>query len=91
MPVDKNLGFAGGNNAAIRPILAVPQPPDYILLLNPDTVVRPGALRGYMDFMEQHPEVGNIRYCLNNGPPADNKPCLDFQFLPLCLRCKSSW
>jgi GT2 family glycosyltransferase len=58
LPVDRNLGFAGGNNAALRPILAGPNPPDYVLLLNPDTVVRPGALRPLIDFMERHPEVG---------------------------------
>jgi GT2 family glycosyltransferase len=58
LPLDKNLGFAGGNNAALRPALAGPKVPDYILLLNPDTVVRPGALQALMDFMEQHPRVG---------------------------------
>src|SRR5262245_21951274 len=40
-----NRGFAGGNNAALAPLLAEPQAADYLLLLNPDTVVRPGALR----------------------------------------------
>jgi GT2 family glycosyltransferase len=58
MVLDRNLGFAGGNNAALRPLLASPQPPDYILLLNPDTVVRPGAVRALVDFMERHPRVG---------------------------------
>jgi GT2 family glycosyltransferase len=58
LPVERNLGFAGGNNAALRPILAAPQPPDYVLLLNPDTVVRPGAVRALIDFMERHPDVG---------------------------------
>src|SRR5262249_24939007 len=42
----------------LRPILAAPNPPDYVLLLNPDTVVRPGAIRPLIDFMERHPEVG---------------------------------
>src|SRR5579872_591243 len=37
-----NLGFTGGNNAIIRPVLNSAHPPDYVLLLNPDTVVRPG-------------------------------------------------
>src|SRR5262245_4112860 len=58
LPVEKNLGFAGGNNAAIRPILAAPNPPDYVLLLNPDTVVRPGAIGPLVAFMERHPHVG---------------------------------
>ena len=39
LPVERNLGFAGGNNVALRPVLAGPKPPDHVLLLNPDTVV----------------------------------------------------
>src|SRR4051794_28863655 len=58
MVVEKNLGFAGGNNVACQPILAAPQPPDYLLLLNPDTVVRPGAVRALIEFMERNPKVG---------------------------------
>src|SRR5205823_9453812 len=58
LPADRNLGFAGGNNAALRPLLAAPQPPDYVLLLNPDTVVRPGAVRELVNFLERHPKVG---------------------------------
>jgi N-acetylglucosaminyl-diphospho-decaprenol L-rhamnosyltransferase len=58
MPLDCNGGFAYGNNAAICPALAAAQPPDYVLLLNPDTVVHPGAIRTLLDFMHQHPEAG---------------------------------
>src|SRR5262249_2509978 len=58
MKVEKNLGFAGGNNAALRPILAEDPYPDYVLLLNPDTVVRPGAVKALVDFMEANPKVG---------------------------------
>ena len=32
--------------------------PQYFLLLNADTFVRPNALKALVDFMEQHPEVG---------------------------------
>jgi GT2 family glycosyltransferase len=58
MPLEHNGGYAAGNNAAIRPALASDHPPDYILLLNPDTVVYPGAVKTLVDFMESHPEVG---------------------------------
>ena len=58
MPLDHNPGFAGGNNAALRPILEGPTPPDYVLLLNPDTVVRPGGVRELVAFMKAHPDVG---------------------------------
>ena len=57
-PLDCNGGFAYGNNAAIRPALESPNPPPYILLLNPDTIVRPGAFKVLVDFMDEHPDVG---------------------------------
>ncbi len=53
-----NKGFAAGNNVAIRHLLADPDPADYFLLLNPDTLVRPGALRILLDFLMAHPQVG---------------------------------
>ena len=57
-PLERNGGFAYGNNAAIAPALRSSAPPDYVLLLNPDTVVRPGALGALMEFMDQHRAVG---------------------------------
>jgi GT2 family glycosyltransferase len=57
MPLATNAGYAAGNNAAIRAVLAS-DPPAYILLLNPDTLVRPGALAALVHFMKAHPEVG---------------------------------
>ncbi len=53
-----NLGFAGGNNFAIRPALESDSPPDYVLLLNPDTKILPGAITTLLEFMEQNPDVG---------------------------------
>lgn len=58
MPLDRNGGFAFGNNASIRAILASSESVDYILLLNPDTVALPGAIRALTEFMDTHPEVG---------------------------------
>ncbi len=58
MPLERNGGFAYGNNAAIRPALQSTHPPIYVLLLNPDTIVRPGALKALVDFMDAHPDVG---------------------------------
>ncbi|MEG4574051.1 glycosyltransferase family 2 protein [Microcoleus sp. N3A4] len=58
VPLDRNGGFAFGNNALIRPALQSTNPPPYFLLLNPDTVVRPGALKALVDFMDTHPEAG---------------------------------
>lgn len=58
IPLDHNGGYAYGNNAIIRPALQSPQPPPYFLLLNPDTIVRPGAIQTLLQFMEQHPQAG---------------------------------
>jgi N-acetylglucosaminyl-diphospho-decaprenol L-rhamnosyltransferase len=57
-PLDRNGGFAFGNNAAIRDLLAEPDPPNYVWLLNPDTLVRPGAATALIDFMKSRPDVG---------------------------------
>jgi N-acetylglucosaminyl-diphospho-decaprenol L-rhamnosyltransferase len=54
----RNGGFAAGNNVAIAPAMASGSPPDLVWLLNPDTVVRPGALRALVAFLARHPEVG---------------------------------
>jgi GT2 family glycosyltransferase len=50
---ETNGGFATGNNQAIARCSG-----SYILLLNPDTEVRAGALKVLVDFMETHPEAG---------------------------------
>jgi N-acetylglucosaminyl-diphospho-decaprenol L-rhamnosyltransferase len=53
-----NGGFAYGNNIAIRRAIAAQPDLRYVLLLNPDTIVRPNALRALLDFMNAHPEAG---------------------------------
>src|ERR1700733_5185266 len=53
-----NLGFTGGNNVLIRPALKSSNPPEYVLLLNSDTIVLPHAFTHLVNFMDQHPEVG---------------------------------
>ena len=53
-----NHGFAAGNNIAIRAMLAHEHPAEFVLLLNPDTLVRPGALRILVDFLAARPNVG---------------------------------
>jgi GT2 family glycosyltransferase len=57
---ERNGGFAYGNNRALAPALAGEwgPPPDYVMLLNPDTLVRPGAIAVLCAFLAAHPEVG---------------------------------
>lgn len=54
---ETNGGFAAGNNIAFRAAMAS-SPPDYFLLLNPDTIVRPNALCTLLQFMEERRDVG---------------------------------
>ena len=58
----ENLGFARANNQAIG--LANGR---YILLLNSDTVVHPGAFAALIGFMEKTPEAGAAGAYLLNG------------------------
>jgi len=50
---EKNVGFARANNQGIRQAVG-----RYLLLLNPDTEVRPDALETLIRFLEQHNEAG---------------------------------
>ena len=63
----QNVGFACANNQAIRCTDS-----EYVLLLNPDTVVYENTLRGTLDFMDQHPEAGGagVRMLSREGQPA---------------------
>ncbi|MFQ5576777.1 MAG: glycosyltransferase family 2 protein [Anaerolineae bacterium] len=66
----KNLGFAGGNNAALR-ALGFPQhrpgQPEGVLLLNPDTLVPPGALKAMVEFLAVRPGAGIVGAGLTYG------------------------
>ncbi len=56
--IHPNRGFTGGNNVIIRKWMACTDPPEYFLLLNADTLVKPGAFKALVDFMDAHPRVG---------------------------------
>lgn len=50
-----NLGFARANNIAIRQSRG-----EYVLLLNPDTIVGEDALKASVDFMDAHGDAGAV-------------------------------
>lgn len=50
-----NLGFARANNIAIRQSRG-----EYVLLLNPDTIVGEDALKASVDFMDVHEDAGAV-------------------------------
>lgn len=60
---DDNIGFVKGNNLALRRLGfvgndAAAERPRYVWLLNPDTRVHPGAIKGLLDFMAATPRCG---------------------------------
>jgi GT2 family glycosyltransferase len=50
-----NVGFAKANNQAIRLSRG-----EYVLLLNPDTLVGEDVLRDALRFMDEHPDAGGL-------------------------------
>ncbi len=65
----ENRGYAAGNNLGLRafgfrppdappPTHQSTDPPRYVLLLNPDTLLPPSALAEMLAFMEAHPQAG---------------------------------
>jgi GT2 family glycosyltransferase len=58
----ENLGFSKANNIAIRQAKG-----EYILLLNPDTVVAEDTLKNAVGFMDQHPEAGGAGVRMHNA------------------------
>jgi hypothetical protein len=53
IPTGANGGFAWGNNIGIRASRG-----EYVCLLNPDTVIRPGAFPKLVALMDAHPRAG---------------------------------
>ena len=59
---EKNVGFAKANNQAFRICRG-----EYVLMLNPDTVVGEESLRSLCCFMDEHPEAGALGLKMLNG------------------------
>jgi GT2 family glycosyltransferase len=73
----ENLGFAKGNNVAIRQCQG-----RYIALVNPDVIVFPGCLDALADFLDENPKVGNV------GPRVFNP---DMSMQSTCRRFPTLW
>jgi GT2 family glycosyltransferase len=58
----KNTGFSYANNQAIRISKG-----EYVLLLNPDTVVEEDTFRKVVDFMDVHPDAGGLGVKMLDG------------------------
>ncbi len=58
----ENVGFSRANNQAIREALG-----EYILLLNPDTVLEHDTLKKCIAFMDEHPDAGGLGIKMVDG------------------------
>ena len=58
LALEINGGFGWANNQALLRLLQRENPPELIHLLNPDTVIEPGALTRLADAMRAHPGCG---------------------------------
>ena len=67
---EKNLGFAAGNNRAAQHSRG-----RYLLLLNPDTTVPPGALAKLVAYADAHPEIGALGPQLQNPDGTPQRSC----------------
>ena len=72
-----NLGFARGNNQAVHQSRG-----RYVLLLNPDTEVKAGALQKLVGFMEAHPRAGGAGARLLNPDGTLQPSCYQEPTLP---------
>jgi len=70
---DKNLGFAGGNNLAIRKTEA-----DFVFLLNNDALIDKGVLEGLLDRFRQNPKLGALSPVIFDYPQQDDKPTIQY-------------
>ncbi len=75
-----NAGFARANNQALTQANG-----DYVLLLNPDTVVEPDALQLLCAYLADHPHVGAVGPRLMRPDGAIQRSCLRYVTLPALL------
>lgn len=72
----QNLGFAKANNQGIQHSRG-----PFVLLLNDDTIVLPGALKSMVTFALSHPEVGALGCQLRNPNGTIQPSCGEFPTL----------
>jgi GT2 family glycosyltransferase len=60
MAAGGNRGFSAGNNIGLSLLLAEAPPPAWLWLLNPDTLVRPGAVGALLARGQAAPRVGVV-------------------------------
>jgi len=87
IPLKLNGGFAFANNRGIEAVRERFGEAEFYLLLNPDTVVRPGAVSRLVEFLKSHPKVG-IAGSLLEDPDGTPQACA-FRFLSVASEFES--
>ena len=82
----ENRGYAGGNNQGVA---ATDAP--FVLLLNSDTEVTPGAIGRLRDHLIAHPELGAVAPRLSNPDGSVQRACMRFPNLRVALLYDSLW
>lgn len=67
MSIKRNGGFAFGNNIGFAEAISSAIKPEYLMLLNPDSAARHGAIEALVNFMETHPRAGIAGSRLENA------------------------
>lgn len=75
---DRNLGFAAASNVGLARARG-----RHLLLLNPDTEVKPGALASLVAFAEAHPEAAAVGPSLVYGDGTPQHSCFRFPTLAM--------
>lgn len=78
LPLDRNLGFAGGNNHSLSRSLESPDAAPFQMLLNSDTLVHPGCLAASLAWMRAHPRTGAFSCMLRNKDGSVQNVCRRF-------------
>jgi GT2 family glycosyltransferase len=73
LPLKENIGFSRGNNVALREATG-----NYLMLLNSDTEVLPGAIELMCAYLDEHPDVGAIGPQLLNPDHTVQLSCRTF-------------
>ena len=60
LPLNRNGGFAHGNNTALQSLYSSDDIPNYVWLLNPDTIVKEGACTQLLNFLRVNPAAGIV-------------------------------
>lgn len=76
----ENTWFCGGNNIGIEASTG-----DYVLLLNPDTVVFPDALQKLVNFMQTHPDYAGVTAQLHYPDGTTQRTCSRIPSYPYLL------